>query len=311
MKNNIDISIVIPVWNEEENINPLYLRLTNVLMDLDKSYEIIFVDDGSTDKTFEFLKELNEKDNRVKIIRFTRNFGQHPAMIAGFNHTKGDITITLDGDLQNPPEEIPKLVNKLNEGYDVVFSWKESRKDPLLRKIISFVSNRIMSKITGVKLKDYGSNLRAYNCRTIELLKKCREKTLMIGPLVSWLGVSIAEVKVKHNSRTAGKTKYNLLNMFRMYYDLITGYTTLPIQIVSILGIIISFVGLITGVFLILWRLIYGSGPMGMTSFLALIFILFGVQLLSMGLIGEYVARIFRETQGRPQYIEKEVVGFD
>lgn len=301
-------SIIIPIFNEERNLNELYSRLSKVMKNLKQTHEFIFIDDGSSDNSYQILKKFHQQEKRVKVIKLSRNFGQHPAVMAGFEKAKGEIIITIDGDLQNPPEEIPKLIKKLNRGIDVVTGWRETRNDPLIRRIGSKVINWIIWKLTKVKLKDYGCMLRVYRRKVIELLKRCPEQTKFITALVSWLGVSITEVKIRQNPRKRGISKYNYLKLAAMNFDLITGYSIFPIQIISFLGIGLSIIGFFSGLFLLAWRFIFGAGITGLVSFIALLLILFGLQLIALGIIGEYIGRIYIEAKRRPYYIiEKEI----
>ena len=302
-----ELSIIIPVYNEEDNLAELHARLVKVMLGLNKSYEIIFIDDSSMDRSFEILKELHANDHHVQVIRFTRNFGQHPAVTAGFRRATGAVMITLDADLQNPPEEIPKLLAKLDEGYDVAAGWRENRHDPIFRRMASAVVNRMIARMTGVKLRDYGCMFRAYRANVIRQLDECQELNRFITALVSWLGVSIGEVKLKHAPRE-GHSKYSFRKLLRMNFDLITGFSIFPIQAMSLIGFLLALGGLVLGALLGFWRLAYGSGPGGLVTFLAVIFILFGVQLFALGLIGEYVGRIFIETQRRSYYLIKDVI---
>lgn len=283
-------SVVIPVFNEEGNLDVLYARLTNVMESLGEAYEIIFIDDGSTDGSFQILSNPHQKDKNVKVIRFTRNFGQHPAITAGFDFAKGETIITIDADLQNPPEEIPKLLEKLSQGYEVVAGYRESRHDSFWRRLSSHFTSWLMFKLTGVKLKDQGCMLRVYQREVIDMLKQCKERTRVIPTLVSWLGVPTADVKVAHNPGLSGSSKYNFPKLLRMYYDLVTGFSDLPIQIVNYIGFLLPFVGFGIGIYLIVWRIVYGPGVSGLISFIALSFFFFGILLIALGLIDNILA---------------------
>jgi len=307
LQSNVKFSVVIPVFNEMETLETLYSRLTKVMQSLAQPYEIILIDDGSTDNSFPILKDFQQRDENIKVIRFTKNFGQHPAISAGFDFAEGEIIITLDADLQNPPEEIPKLIEKLDEGYEVAAGYRESRHDPFWRKVSSRFTSWLIFKLTGVKLKDQGCMLRAYRSEVIDLLRQCTERTRFIPTLVSWLGVSLADVKVAHKPRLSGRSKYNFLRLLKMYYDLVTGFSDLPIQIVNYLGFLLSLVGFGIGIYLVVWRIVYGPGVSGVVSFMALGFFLSGILLIAMGLIGQYIGRIFKEVQNRPYYIIREV----
>lgn len=299
-----DYSVVIPVLNEEGCIEDLNRRLGAVMGELDGSYEIIYVDDGSTDGTPALLDGFRDDDERVRVVRFTRNFGQHPAVYAGFSASRGETIITLDADLQNPPEEIPKLLEKLAEGYDMVTGVRTGRQDSLLRTLPSRFVNWMIGKLTRVPLRDYGCLLRVYKRGVIEKLQQCREQTVYFTALISWLGVKIAEVEVAHAARAAGRSKYNWLKLITMNFDLLTGYSILPIQIISIGGICMAGLGFLCSlVFLVLGLVDPSSNTIWwLLGFSGLSF-LFGLQLVALGFIGEYIGRILIEVKGRPFYI--------
>jgi undecaprenyl-phosphate 4-deoxy-4-formamido-L-arabinose transferase len=276
---------------------------------LQESYEVIYIDDGSRDSTFAVLSELHRQDpHHIKGIRLLRNFGQHPAVTAGFEQVSGRIVITLDSDLQNPPEEIPKLLAKLEEGYDVVVGWRQMRQDSILRTWPTKFINWLISKSTGVKLHDYGSMMRVYRREVVQLLNQTHEATKFITALTSWLGVSIIEVPVRHEAALDGQSRYNLRRLFRMTLDLATGYSLVPIQIVTGVGLLMAALGIGTGVFLLAWRIIFNTNPTGLTSFIALLLVLFGIQLAGLGIVGEYIGRIYVEVRRRPYYLIKSIL---
>jgi undecaprenyl-phosphate 4-deoxy-4-formamido-L-arabinose transferase len=277
-----------------------------VMSDLEEPYEIIFIDDGSTDDSFSLLNSLHQADSRVRVVRLIRNFGQHPAVTAGFDVARGDIIITMDSDLQDRPEELPKLLKKLDEGYEVVVGYRSSRQAPFWRKALSRIYNWLIYKYTGTKLKDYGSMLRVYRREVIEVLKTCRERSHYITALVGWLGVSTAEVEVIHDTRASGSSKYSIPKLIKINYDLMTSFSALPIQIVSATGFLFALVGFIIGLYLVGYRIVVGAGVGGIVSYLAIGFFFIGVLLFAIGLLGEYIARIFLQVQGRPIYIIKE-----
>ncbi len=306
---NIHFSIVIPVYNEEKTLNELYKRLTNVMRQQEKDYEIIFVDDGSKDSSFKVLKELNEKDNRIVVLRFSRNFGQHPAVIAGFHHIRGEVIITLDADLQNPPEEIPKLLEKLKEGYDVVTGYRVNRRDSFLVRSSSFIVGKIIAKIAGSNLRDYGCMLRVYTREAIEKIKLFKERVTYITLLTSWMGLKIAEIETSHDSRFGGKSKYSLLGRSKLFINIITDFSTFPIRAISFVGI--SFI--ILGIFGMLSSF-FCSIFYTFTAFLILIIggvslFFLGVQFIILGILGAYIARIYVEVQARPYFIIEEKLG--
>lgn len=305
---NIAVSVVVPILNEEGNLKTLCGELTKTLEGLGQAYEIIFVDDGSTDKSVEILKNQKKENPNIKIIMFSRNFGQHQAIMAGLKHCSGEKVVTMDADLQTDSSEIHGFLKKLNEGFDVVSGWREVRDDSIFRKVSSKMVNKLFSKLSRVELKDYGCTLRAYRKEIIQKTIELGEPSIPLNALVTWMGVRIAEVKVSHSGRKSGKSKYGLLKLLRVNFDMVTGLSIEPIQIISLMGILISSLGFLTGGYLIFLRLFYGTDVWGARSLFALITIFFGILLLSLGIIGEYVARIYLEVRRRPQYLIKEVI---
>ncbi len=314
----MDISVVVPVMNEEESLEEFYSSLKGVLGKLGKSYEIIFIDDGSADGSFKILENLAEKDRNILVIKFRTNFGQTAALSAGFKYAQGDIVITLDADLQNDPEDIPKLLGKVEEGYDVVSGWRKERKDKFLtRRIPSFFANRIISKITGVHLHDYGCTLKAYRRDIVENIDLYGQMHRFIPALARWVGASICEVAVKHSPRKYGRSKYGLSRTITVILDLITvrfllSFSTKPIQIFGLLGIISGAIGFVIGIVLVIQRQFYqiamGNRPM---LFLAILLIFVGIQFISIGLLGEMQVRTYHESQNKPTYVVKEILGRD
>jgi len=302
----VQLSVVIPVFNETESVEHLHRRLSETLATIRKSYEVIYVDDGSTDGSDKKLGELYRNDPKVTVIRFNRNYGQHAAIIAGFERSRGDIVVTLDGDLQNPPEEIPKLLAKLEEGYDVVGGWREGRQDSGVRRLLSFLINRVSSRIIGVKMKDYGCMLRAYRRPVVERICECQEMASFIPALANAFAGSVAEIPVSHSARETGRSKYGPFRLLRLNFDLLTGFSLLPIQVVSFAGILISFAGLAFAAFLFIRRFIVGPEVEGVFTLFAVLFFFVGLQILALGLIGEYIGRIYMEVRRRPRYIIKE-----
>ena len=306
---NIVYSIVIPLYNDAVTLPVLHERVSAVMQELAQPYEIVYVDDGSHDGTFHVLSEIHCEDpTHVQAIRLMRNFGQHPAVTAGFDHVSGEIIITLDSDLQNPPEEIPKLLGKLDEGYDVVTGWRQIRHDPWMRKLPSHFINWIIASTTQVKLHDYGCMLRVYRRHVVQLLNQCGESRRFITALTSWLGVNIAEVPVRHEAGSLRGSRYNYHSLIRMTLDLVTGYSLFPIHLVTALGLAMAAIGVAAGLFLLGWRIVFGVNPTGLSSFVALLLVLFGIQLAGMGVIGEYIGRIYTEVQGRPYYLIRTLI---
>ena len=303
---SVQLSVVIPVFNETESVEALHRRLSETLATMGKSYEVIYVDDGSTDGGDKKLGELYRNDPKMTVIRFNRNYGQHAAVIAGFERSQGDVVVTLDGDLQNPPEEIPKLLAKLDEGYDVVGGWREGRQDSGLRRVLSFLINRVSSLIIGVKMKDYGCMLRAYRRPVVERICECQEMASFIPALANAFAGSVAEIPVSHSARSTGRSKYGPFRLMRLNFDLLTGFSLLPIQVVSFAGILISFAGIAFAGFLFIRRLIVGPEVEGVFTLFAILFFFVGLQILALGLIGEYIGRIYMEVRRRPRYVIKE-----
>ncbi len=303
----VSVSIVIPVYNEEANLESLYTRLARVLGTLDQPAEILFVDDGSQDRSLEILQRLQEADARIRVLQLNRNFGQHAAVFAGLDHAHGDIVVTLDADLQNPPEEIPLLLAKIDEGHDVVGGWRQCRRDPIIRRMLSWAVNRVTSRVVGVTMRDYGCMLRAYRREVVETLRACREVSSFVPALANTFAASPIEIPVAHEPRANGHSKYGLSRLIRLNFDLMTGFSRAPIQFVSLTGILIALMGLGFGGFLVIRRILVGAESDGVLILFAILFILSGIQVLALGLIGEYIGRIYQEVRRRPKYVVKKI----
>lgn len=311
------LSVVIPIFNEKESITPLYRELKTVLEGMRTKYEVIFVDDGSGDGTGEILQRLAQEDKRMKVIRFRKNFGQTAAIAAGVEHALGEIIVTMDGDGQNDPHDIPRLLNKLEDGYDVVSGWRRERKDPLFNKRFpSAVANRLISWLTGVRLHDYGCTLKAYRRNILKDVRLYGEMHRFIPAYASWVGARIAEIEVVHHPRKHGRSKYGLSRTSSIILDLITilflqRYSTKPIRLFGGAGMILLTLGVLTGLFVLLRRLVWGGvwiSPMILISFL---FVTMGVMFILLGLIAEIIIRTYYESQGKPIYAIKSTVNFD
>ncbi|KPJ63438.1 MAG: glycosyl transferase [Planctomycetes bacterium DG_23] len=310
-----ELSIVIPVFNERESLEELFQELKGVLNALGRSYEIIFVDDGSTDGSTEMLKGLAQEDRHTRAVLLRRNFGQSAAMSAGFDLAQGRIFITLDADLQNDPGDIPKLLAKMDEGYDVASGWRKQRRDPLFtRRIPSFFANMLISKITSVHLHDYGCTLKAYRREVLKDVRLYGEMHRFLPALASWLGVKVTEVEVNHRPRRFGESKYGLGRTHRVILDLINlkfllSYSTRPIRIFGGIGMVSLLGGIVSGASVVWMKL---SGGKDMTGnpllLLTVLFILIGIQFITMGLLGEILIRTYHESQGKPIYVVKELV---
>lgn len=311
----IDVSIVIPLLNEADNLELLSSQLQQFLNAWQRSCEIIFVDDGSTDNTFEILKRVQTNDHRFRVIRLRRNFGQTAAFSAGFSYAKGDIIITMDGDLQNDPTDIPRLLEKIDEGYDIASGWRVNRRDKFItRRVPSQIANLLISKVTGVKLHDYGCSLKAYRREVIENTKLYGEMHRFIPALASWMGVRVAEIPVNHAPRQFGRSKYGLGRTIRVVLDLLTvkfllDYATRPIQIFGFFGLLSLGGGMALAAYLTVLRLFFQE-PLSDRPILllAILLILMGVQMITMGLLGEMTVRVYHEAQDKPIYMIREVV---
>lgn len=306
------ISVVIPAYNEKDSIPILYEKLTKVLED---DYEIIFVDDGSDDGTFEVLQKIADKDSRVKVIRFRRNYGQTAAMYAGFQHAKGEIIITMDADLQNDPEDIPALIRKLEEGYDLVSGWRKDRKDPFFsRRLPSMIANWIISKVTGVELHDYGCTLKAYRAEILKELELYGDMHRFLPALTKRHGAKITEVVVRHHPRLYGRSKYGLGRTIRVILDILlvkflNEYINKPMYVFGSVGFLLLFTGSLVLAYLILIKLFFGEDigrrPLLVLSVLS---ILAGIQLISTGIIAELLVRIYyRSKEDKPYIIDRKI----
>jgi undecaprenyl-phosphate 4-deoxy-4-formamido-L-arabinose transferase len=307
------VSIVVPVFNESANLLTLWSRLKPVLDGLDRSWEAVFIDDGSRDDSLGILREIAAgEEGRVRVVELARNFGQHSAILAGFKQSRGDIVVTLDADLQNPPEEIPRLIAAIDEGNDVVGGWREERHDQAYRKYASRLHNRLTSMIVGVPMHDYGCMLRAYRRHIVDTVVDCDEKAAFVPALANSFAKRVAEIPVGHDDRASGQSKYNLFSLAKLSLNLITGFSLAPIQLLSITGIGISLLATMMAVVLLGHRLIYGPQEEGaLWTLFAVLFFFIGMIFLALGLIGEYAGRIYIEVRRRPTYIVRAVHGVD
>ncbi|MGD0843309.1 MAG: glycosyltransferase [Geobacteraceae bacterium] len=305
------ISVVIPVYNEECNLRPLSARLFPVLEQIGKPFEIIFIDDGSCDRSLNILKEFAAGSPDVKVIEFNGNFGQHMAILAAFEKSAGEIVITLDADLQNPPEEIPKLVAEMEKGHDVVGSIRRKRRDTIFRRTASWLVNVITRKMTGMRLSDYGCMLRAYNRNVIDSINRCRETTTFIPALAQTFAANPTEVEVDHAERSEGESKYSLYKLIRLNFDLMTGFSVVPLQFFAFSGIITALVSLVFAIFLIIRRFVVGAEVEGIFTLFAILFFFIGITIFGIGIVGEYVGRIYQEVRKRPRYVIRRTHGFE
>jgi glycosyltransferase involved in cell wall biosynthesis len=309
------VSVVIPLYNEEENVQELHGNLKAVLDKNSLEYEILYVDDGSTDRTLELLQKIQSEDNHVIVLSLRRNFGQTAAFAAGFDYSRGDVIVTMDGDLQNDPEDIPKLLEAI-KNCDLVSGWRKKRKDPFFsRRLPSIMANWLISKVTGVNLHDYGCSLKAYRREVVKNLKLYGEMHRFIPAVASWYGVRIAEVETTHYPRKRGKSKYGISRTMKVVLDLITvkflqSFSTKPLQFFGPIGIISGLLGFLISLYLTLEKFLSGKDIGGRPLLLlGALLIIVGIQFIGMGLLGEMMVRVYHETQKKPIYVIKKVIG--
>ncbi|MEW6584786.1 MAG: glycosyltransferase family 2 protein [Nitrospirota bacterium] len=309
------LSVVIPVFNEEENVRTLHERLKVALDPLNQEYEIIFVDDGSSDNTLSMLESIQQQDKNVMILSLRRNFGQTAAFAAGFDFARGDVVVTMDGDLQNDPADIPKLLELIKDN-DLVSGWRKKRKDPFIsRRLPSMIANWLISKVTGVKLHDYGCSLKAYRREVIKNLKLYGEMHRFIPAVASWYGVRVAEVETIHHPRLRGKSKYGISRTIKVVLDLITvkflqSFSTKPIQFFGPVGVVSDLIGFLILIYLSVDKLLFGQNIGGRPLLLlGALLIIVGIQLIGMGLLGEMLVRVYHESQRKPIYVIKKILG--
>ncbi|HEJ9626389.1 MULTISPECIES: undecaprenyl-phosphate 4-deoxy-4-formamido-L-arabinose transferase [Proteus] len=306
------VSVVIPVYNEEESLPQLLERTIKSCKQLKQEYELILVDDGSSDNSAKMLEEAAAiEENHVIAIILNRNYGQHSAIMAGFNQADGDLVITLDADLQNPPEEIPRLVSTAEEGYDVVGTRRRNRQDSWFRKTASKMINSMITKATGRSMGDYGCMLRAYRRHIVEAMLQCHERSTFIPILANTFARRTIEIDVAHAEREYGDSKYSFLKLINLMYDLLTCLTTAPLRLLSIVGSVIAVSGFVLALLLIVLRIIFGAmwAAEGVFTLFAILFMFIGAQFVAMGLLGEYIGRIYNDVRARPRYFIQKVVG--
>jgi len=312
--NNPYLSVVIPIFNEEENIPTLWERLSKVLRENfqgpDREWEVVFTDDGSRDRSLELLQAIAEQEPRVSVVEFNRNYGQHSAIFGAFSIVAGEVIVTLDADLQNPPEEIPKLVAKIDEGFDVVGGWRQGRmnNDSLFRTLPSKIVNAVTRKTTGVKLNDYGCMLRAYRREIVDAMLQCKERSSFIPALANSFAKRITEVPVAHAERAAGDSKYGIWKLINLQFDLLTSFSLLPLQMLSVLGIVVAGLGFLLFLGLVAYRFLHPEGTaQGVFTLFAILFFFVGAQFVAFGLLGEYIGRIYQEVRDRPRFVVKRI----
>ncbi|HEX8986560.1 MAG TPA: glycosyltransferase [Rhodocyclaceae bacterium] len=299
-----ELSVVIPVYNEQAGLAALFDRLYPALDALATSYEVIFVDDGSKDRSAAMLRaQWEARPDVTRVVLLAANAGQHMAIMAAFEHSRGDIVVTLDADLQNPPEEIGKLVAKMREGYDCVGSIRQNRQDTAFRRWASKAMNGLRERITRIKMTDQGCMLRAYSRRIVDAINSCREVSTFIPALAYSFAQKPTEVEVAHEERHAGESKYSLYSLIRLNFDLMTGFSLVPLQWFSMAGIVISLLSVLFVVYMAVRRFIVGPEAEGLFSLFGIAFFLIGLTLFGVGLLGEYVGRVYQQVRHRPRYM--------
>ena len=304
----LDISIVVPVFNEVDLIEELFSRIKKVCEGLRRTYEIVIVDDGSTDGSYEQLKKIQANDSSLRIVKFTRNFGQQAAVLAGFRISKGDIIVQLDSDLQNPPEEIPKLLSAMSENIDLVTTTHRKRLDSALRVMGSRCLLKIGQMLFGDAVKLNLSSFRALRRSVVKKIEVCKDRSRYMAVLMSWMGLPTAEIEVEHHERKKGNTKYSILNLLILSWDLVTGYSSFPLRTVTYMGMFGALLGFLMMAFLLFQRIVNGILIEGFVVLLAVFAFFAGVQLLSIGFLGEYLGRVHHQIQERPDYIVEKVI---
>lgn len=312
-----EISVFLPVYNEEPNLLPLHEKLDKALKALGRSAEIVYVDDGSTDRSLKILRDLAQLDPRVRVVALRRNYGQTAAMSAGIDAAKGDVLIPMDADLQNDPADIARLLNKLDEGYDVVSGWRKNRKDKMVtRKIPSMIANRLISWIGGVPLHDYGCSLKAYRRESLQDVRLYGEMHRFIPIYAAWAGARVTEIPVEHHARTMGKSKYGLSRTLKVVFDLMTikfmaSYQTKPIYVFGSFGMLAFAISILAGLYAVFLK-IFHRADFVQTPLPVLCIVMFavGVQFLLMGLLAEMLVRTYHESQAKAIYAVRERLGF-
>ncbi len=303
------ISIVIPVYNEAQTLPIMFSRLIPVMDGYGKPYEVIFVNDGSKDSSQQVLAGLfHQRPDAVRVVQFMRNYGQHPAIMAGFEHVKGQVVVTLDCDLQNPPEDIPKLLDLIEQGHDVVGGYRSNRHDLAWRRAVSKFSNIVRARITTINMRDHGCMLRAYRRHIIDQIVEIGDASPFITALSQELAGNPAEIQVGHEERAAGESNYNLYKLIRYNFDLVTGFSLVPLQLFTITGIALSALSMALVIYMIGRRIFIGPEVDGVFTLFAIMFFLISVTMTGLGIVGEYVGRIYKEVRRRPRYMVKEVL---
>jgi len=308
MMDSLQVSVVIPVFNEELVLHEFYPRLKKEAESWGKSYELLFVDDGSTDNSFELICKWKNIDSNIRVVKFTRNFGQQAAVLAGFRESRGNIVVQIDSDLQNPPEEIKRLLGAFTDEVDLVVTIPRKRRDSSLRILGSKVLHSLAQALFGNSFKLNLSSFRAMRRSVLEKIDQCQDRSRYMAVLMSWMAVPTVHVEVDHHLRKMGQTKYGVLPLLRLTWDLITGYSNFPLRLVTYLGLLGAGVGFSIMMFLLYQRLVAGILIEGFVVLSAVFSFFAGVQLLSIGFLGEYLGRVHLQTQNRPDYIVHQVI---
>jgi undecaprenyl-phosphate 4-deoxy-4-formamido-L-arabinose transferase len=306
------LSIVVPLYRDEEAVPEIFRRCAPLLLSAPSGGELVLVDDGAVDRSTPVALELAKRaPHPTIVVTLTRNFGQHPAVFAGLAHARGQRVVTIDSDLQYPPEEIPKLLGALTPTYPVVSGYRANRRDPLLRRIITRVLTRWLNAQTKTHLNDFGSMFRAYDRSVVDLMLTFTERHRYVPAVVAWLGVPIKEIPIEHTQRTARGSHYRLAQLVELTFDLITGYSVFPLRILTALGLLASLAGLVATVAFLIYRAVSGSGVSGTVSAFALVFALLAVLLMLVATLGEYIGRVYNECKARPYYLVRSATTFD
>ncbi|MCC6644741.1 MAG: glycosyltransferase family 2 protein [Polyangiaceae bacterium] len=304
-------SVVIPVFNEEGNVRALADRVTKVMAEVGAPYELVFVDDGSRDATPALLRAAIREHPEVRVVRFTRNYGQEAAVQAGYLHARGQWILQMDGDLQNPPEDIPKLLAHEGPDLDIVYGVRKNRRDPLFRRLASESMRFVMRRMLSIELPEDISTFRLMRASTAKLLAELPERNKFLSALACWVGARYTTVDVGHAARAAGSTKYNFTKLLNHTFDLVVGFSSKPLRYVGTMGVLVAAAGLAVAVRAVVYKLLWGTSMSGWASLIATVSVLGGMQLVALSLIGEYVARIYVQAQARPQFLVAEVLDRD
>lgn len=302
------VSVVVPVYNEEANLEPLFERLTRVLDASGKSYEIVFTNDGSRDRSGHLLRRFHlRQPQQVRVIDFNGNFGQHMAIMAAFEQARGEVIVTIDADLQNPPEEIPKVLAAIEAGHDVVGTYRMQRRDHFFRRYASKLVNFARERTTGIHMRDQGCMLRAYRRIIVDHIIASHEASTFIPALAMSYAANPAEVEVEHAPRAAGVSKYRLYDLIRLNFDLMTGFSIVPLQIFTLFGLLIAGLSALLVLVLLIRRFTVGPEAEGLFTLFAILYFFVGVAIMGLGVIGEYIGRIYQEVRRRPRFVIRKI----